>query len=59
MEKWVALNMDSWKAYVDLGMAQAKVVLKVHDTQSLNEFADSQFAVLSFVGIGCWTIAGC
>jgi phasin family protein len=50
IEDWVALSMDSVKAYVDLGMAQVKVVLKVHDTQSLSEFADSQFAVLSFVG---------
>ena len=50
MEKWVALNMDSLKAYMDLGMAQFKIVLKVHDAHSLSEFADSQFAVLSFVG---------
>lgn len=50
MERWVALNMDSLKAYMDLGMAQVKVALKVHDAHSLNEFADSQFAVLSFMG---------
>jgi phasin family protein len=49
-EKWVALRMDSLKAYVDLGLAQAKVALKVTDPHSLHEFSDSQFAVLSFVG---------
>ncbi|MCO5760978.1 MAG: hypothetical protein NHG36_05640, partial [Chromatiaceae bacterium] len=37
-------------AYVDLGVAQVKVALKVTDPHSLHEFADSQFAVLSFVG---------
>jgi phasin family protein len=50
IEKWVALSMDSLKAYMDLSMAQVKVILKVHDSKSLSEFADSQFAVLSFVG---------
>lgn len=50
IEKWVALSMDSVKAYMDLGVAQVKVALKVHDAQSLSEFTDSQFAVLSFVG---------
>jgi phasin family protein len=50
MEKWVALSMDSLKAYMDLGVAQVKVVLKVHDARGLSEFADSQFAVWSFVG---------
>ncbi|MCB1770197.1 MAG: phasin family protein [Candidatus Competibacteraceae bacterium] len=50
MEKWVALSMDSFKAYMDLGVAQAKVVLKVHDARGLSEFADSQLAVWSFVG---------
>lgn len=49
-EKWVALRMDSLKAYVDLGLAQVKVALKVTDPHSLHEFSDSQFAVLSFVG---------
>ena len=48
-EKWVGLRMDSFKAYVDLGLAQAKVMLKVNDSRSFNEFLDSQFAVLSFV----------
>ena len=50
MEQWVALQMDSLRAYVDLGVAQARVALKVTDPHSLHEFADSQFAVLSFVG---------
>lgn len=50
IEKWVALSMDSMKAYMDLGIAQIKVALKVHDAQSLSKFTDSQFAVLSFVG---------
>ena len=49
-EKWVALQIDSLKSYVDLGVAQAKVALKVTDPHSLHEFADSQFAVFSFVG---------
>ncbi len=50
MEQWVALQMDSLRAYVDLGVAQTRVALKVTDPHSLHEFADSQFAVLSFVG---------
>ncbi|MDG4554771.1 MAG: phasin family protein [Candidatus Competibacter sp.] len=50
LEKWVGLQMDSLRAYVDLGVAQAKVAMKVIDPHSLNEFADSQFAVASFVG---------
>lgn len=50
MEKAAALQMDSLKAYVDLGIAQIKVALKVTDPRSLHEFTDSQFAVLSFVG---------
>lgn len=50
LEKWVSLQMDSLKAYVDLGVAQAKVALKVTDPRSLHEFTDSQFAVASFVG---------
>lgn len=50
LEKWVALQVDSLKAYVDLDVAQVKVALKVTDPHSLHEFADSQFAVLSFVG---------
>lgn len=50
LEKWIGLQMDSLKAYVDLGVAQLKVALKVTDAHSLHEFADSQFAVLSFVG---------
>ncbi|HHW77994.1 MAG TPA: hypothetical protein GX399_13365 [Xanthomonadaceae bacterium] len=50
LEKWVALRMDSLRAYVDLGLAQVKVALKVTDPHSLHEFTDSQFAVLSFVG---------
>ena len=49
LEKWVALRMDSLRAYVDLGLAQVKVALKVTDPHSLHEFTDSQFAVLSFV----------
>ncbi len=48
--QWAALQMDSLKAYVDLGLSQFKVALKVTDPHSLHEFADSQFAVLSFVG---------
>lgn len=50
MEKWVALQLDSLKAYADLGMAQIKVGLNATDPQSLHEFADSQCAVLGFVG---------
>jgi phasin family protein len=50
LEKAVTLQMNSLKAYVDLGIAQVKVVLKVTDPHSLHEFTDSQFAVLSFVG---------
>lgn len=50
MEQWAALQMGSLKAYVDLGVAQIRVALKVTDPHSLHEFADSQFAVLSFVG---------
>ncbi|MCP5158210.1 MAG: phasin family protein [Gammaproteobacteria bacterium] len=50
MEKWATLSVDSLKAYVDLGIAQGKVALKVRDVHSLSEFADSQFAVLSFMG---------
>ena len=50
IEQWVALQMDSLRAYVDLGVAQTRVAFKVTDPHSLHEFADSQFAVLSFVG---------
>ena len=50
VEKAVTLSLDSLRAYVDLGMAQIKVALKVDNSQGLHEFADSQFAVLSFVG---------
>lgn len=50
LEQWAALQMESLKAYVDLGVAQCKVALKVTDPHSLHEFVDSQFAVLSFVG---------
>ena len=50
MEQWASLQMGSLKAYADLGVAQVRVALKVTDRRSLNEFADSQFAVLSFVG---------
>ena len=50
MEQWAAMQMDSLKAYVDLGVAQIKVALKVTDPHSLHDFTDSQFAVLSFVG---------
>lgn len=50
VEQWSALQMESLKAYVDLGIAQIRVALKVTDSHSLHEFADSQFAVLSFVG---------
>lgn len=49
-EKWVEMRMDSLRAHVDLGLSQAKVALKVTDPHSLNEFVDSQLAVLSFVG---------
>ena len=49
-EKWIGLNMNSLKAYVDLGLAQAKVALKVTNPHSLHEFSDSQFAVVNFVG---------
>lgn len=49
-EKWLALQMDSLRSYVDLAVAQVKVALKVTGPHSLHEFADSQFAVLSFVG---------
>jgi len=50
LEKGVTLGLDSMRAYADLGVAQVKVALKVTDSHSLHEFADSQFAVLSFVG---------
>ena len=50
LEQGVMLGLDSLRAYVDLGVAQVKVALKVTDTHRLQEFADSQFAVLSFVG---------
>ncbi|HAS51911.1 MAG TPA: hypothetical protein DCS21_09310 [Gammaproteobacteria bacterium] len=50
LEQGVMLGLDSLRAYVDLGVAQVKVALKVTDSHSLHEFADSQFAVLSFVG---------
>lgn len=49
-EQWSTLQMESLKAYTDLGIAQIRVALKVTDSHSLHEFADSQFAVLSFVG---------
>ncbi|MGB2682504.1 MAG: phasin family protein [Candidatus Competibacter sp.] len=48
-EKLVDLRMNSLKAYVDLGLSQAKVVLKISDARGFDEFLDSQFAVLSFV----------
>jgi len=50
LEKAVTLQMDSVKAYVDLGVSQVKVAFKVTDPHSLHEFTDSQCAVLSFVG---------
>jgi phasin family protein len=50
VEQWAAMQMESLRAYVDLGVAQIKVALKVTDPHSLHEFTDSQFAVLSFVG---------
>lgn len=50
LEKWAGLQMDSLRAYADLGVAQAKVAMKVIDPHSLHEFTDSQFAVASFVG---------
>jgi phasin family protein len=50
IEQWTVLRMESLKAYVDLGVAQTRVALKITDPRSLHEFADSQFAVLSFVG---------
>ncbi len=68
LEKGVALGLDSWKAYVDLGASQIRVALKVTDPHSLHEFADSQFAVLSFVGhrmlddnraLNEWGMEGC
>lgn len=49
-EKWLTLGMNSLKAYVDLGLAQAKVALKVTNPHAAHEFSDSQFAVLNFVG---------
>ena len=49
-EKWLTLSMSSFKAYVDLGLAQTKVALKVTNPHAAHEFSDSQFAVLSFVG---------
>mgnify|MGYP003616212354 CR=1 FL=1 len=49
-EKWVELRMDSLRAYVDFGLAQTKIALVATDSRSAGEFADSQFAVLSFVG---------
>lgn len=67
-EKGMALGMNSLKAYVDLAAAQVTVALKIRDSYSLHEFADSQFAVLSFVGhrlfediraLGEWEIDAC
>lgn len=49
LEKLVEARMDSFKAYVDLGLAQAKVLLRVDDSHSCNEFVDGQFAVSSFI----------
>ncbi|MDG4550318.1 MAG: phasin family protein [Candidatus Contendobacter sp.] len=61
VEQWTTLQMDSLKAYVDLGVAQCKVALKVTDPRGLHEFTDGQFAVLSFVGHRMlddgWTLA--
>lgn len=68
LEKGVALGLGSLMAYVDLGVAQVKVALKVNDPHGLHEFADSQFAVLSFVGhrmlddgraLNEWGMEGC
>ena len=68
LEKGVMLGLDSLRAYVDLGVAQVKVALKVNDPHGLHEFADSQFAVLSFVGhrilddsraLNEWGMEGC
>lgn len=50
VEQWTKMQMEGLRAYVDLGVAQCKVALKVTDPHSLHEFTDSQFAVLSFVG---------
>lgn len=49
-EQWAGLQMESLKAHADLGLSQVKVALKVSDLRNLREFADSQFAVMSFVG---------
>lgn len=68
VEQWTKMQMESLKAYVDLGVAQVKVALKVTDPHSLHEFTDSQFAVLSFVGhrmmdngrmLAEWSADGC
>ncbi|MBK8507470.1 MAG: hypothetical protein IPL51_02155 [Candidatus Competibacteraceae bacterium] len=37
-EKLVDLRMNSLKAYVDLGLSQAKVVLKISDARGFDEF---------------------
>lgn len=49
-EKWVALQSNSLGAYMDLAMSQVKIALKVTDLHSLQEFSDSQFAVMNFMG---------
>jgi phasin family protein len=49
VEKWMALQADSLKAYMDLGLSQVKVALKVTDLHSLQEFSGSQFAVMNFM----------
>lgn len=68
LAQWTTLQMESLRAYVDLGVAQCKVALKVTDPHSLHEFVDSQFAVLSFVGhrimddgrmLAEWSADGC
>jgi phasin family protein len=50
LEKAGTLRMESMKGYVELGVAQVKIALRVSDPHSLHDFTDSQFAVLSFVG---------
>ena len=49
-ESLVALQMNSLRAYVDLGLAQYRVAAQISSPQDLCEALDSQIAVFSFLG---------
>ena len=48
-ESLVALQMNSLRAYVDLGLAQCRVAAQISSPQDLCEALDSQIAVFSFL----------